>query len=335
MPSFSAKPARKSPAAPKRVVFLVFDGFLATDLAGSADAFFIANFFTSKPLYELHYVSAKGGPVASASGLVVETRSAKSVLSSPIDTFIVAGGPSAEEASRDKSLVRLVRRMARKARRVCSVCSGTFVLAASGILDGKRAVTHWFVCDAFRERFPAVRLELDPIYVQDGAVWTSAGITAGIDLTIALIGSDHGSALAAKVAKQMVVFLQRPGGQAQFSVPLLMQIASAERDDPVYALSAYIAENLAGDLSVGALAREAGMAPRTFARLLAKRPGRLTPAKLVEAARVEAACRALSATNRPAKHVAAICGFRDDERMRRAFRRRLGISPSDYRARFS
>jgi len=335
MPSFSAKPDRTASSPPKRIVFLAFEGFLAVDLMGSADAFFVANRVATRPLYELEYVSAKGGRVTTAAGLVVHTRPVKDVLSSRFDTLVVAGGPFVEDAIRQPSFIPLVQRLARKARRICSVCSGAFVLGAAGLLDGKRAVTHWASCDLLQSLFPAVRVEVDPIFVRDGDVWTSAGITAGIDLTLALIRSDYGGDIAGAVAKRMVVFLQRPGGQAQFSAPLRAQITSAKRDDPVHTLSAFIAENLAGDLSVTALAREAGMAPRTLARILAKRSDKLTPAKLVEAVRVEAACRALSASDRPVKDVAATCGFGDDERMRRAFLRKLGIAPSDYRARFS
>jgi transcriptional regulator GlxA family with amidase domain len=317
------------------VVFLVFEGFLAVDLMGSADAFFLANLIAPKPLYELEYVSAKGGPVTTAASLVVHTKPATDVLSSRFDTFIVAGGPFVEDTIREPSFISLVQLLARKARRICSICTGAFVLAAAGLLDGKRAVTHWASCELLQSLFPAVRVEVDPIFIHDGGVWTSAGITAGTDLTLALIRNDYGGAIAGAVAKAMVVFVQRPGGQAQFSAPLRAQTASAKRDDPVHVLSAFIAENLAGDLSVTALAREAGMAPRTLARLLAKRSDKLTPAKLVEAVRVEAACRALSATTRPVKDVAAMCGFGDDERMRRAFLRKLGVAPSDYRARFS
>ncbi len=185
--------------------------------------------------------------------------------------------------------------------------------------------------DAFRARYPKVKLALDPIFVEDGKVWTSAGVTAGIDLALALIRRDHGAEIATRVAKQMVVFLQRPGGQAQFSAALLAQETQAAKEDPLLAITAYIAAHLDRDLSVTALAAQAGMSPRSFARLFSNG---LTPAKLVEATRVEAAARALSDSQAPIKQIAAQCGFGDEERMRRAFLRKLGVAPSAYRERF-
>jgi transcriptional regulator GlxA family with amidase domain len=158
MPSFSAKPDRTASSPPKRIVFLAFEGFLAVDLMGSADAFFVANRVATRPLYELEYVSAKGGRVTTAAGLVVHTRPVKDVLSSRFDTLVVAGGPFVEDAIRQPSFIPLVQRLARKARRICSVCSGAFVLGAAGLLDGKRAVTHWASCDLLQSLFPAVRV---------------------------------------------------------------------------------------------------------------------------------------------------------------------------------
>jgi transcriptional regulator GlxA family with amidase domain len=252
-----------------------------------------------------------------------------------IDTLIVSGGSFIQETILDQALVRWIAKAGAKARRVCSVCSGAFLLAEAGLLEGRNAVTHWSMADLFQARYPGVKLALDPIFVQDGPVWSSAGVTAGIDLAVALIGRDHGTALSMTVSKQMVMFLQRQGGQAQFSAALLAQAGDCRRDDALHAITAYIAENLAGDLSVEALAAKAGMAPRSFARLFADRPDNLTPAKLVESLRVEAATRALVESIRPVKQIAADCGFGDEERMRRAFLRRLGVAPNDYRARFS
>ncbi len=335
MPSFSAK-RRKFPK-PRRVVFVSFEGALATDIAGPADAFGIANRHdrSAPPPYELRFVSVSGGTVRTSSGLTLETECARARAVREIDTLIVSGGSFIADTIRDQALVRWIAAAGRRARRICSVCSGAFLLAEAGLLDGRNAVTHWAMSDLFRVRYPKVKLALDPIYVEDGNVWTSAGVTAGIDLALALIGRDLGSAMSMAVVKQMVVFLQRPGGQAQFSASLLAQAAMRERADPLLALSAYVADNLKRDLSVAALARHAGMSPRSFARLFAGRPDKLTPAKLVEAARVEAAARALSDSRDPVKQIAAACGFGDEERMRRAFLRKLGIAPSDYRARFA
>jgi len=331
MPSIPAK------ARPRRIVFVVFEGALATDIAGPSDAFGIANRTdeTRDALYELRYVSIAGGPVRTSSGLVVETSRARSEPLDGIDTLIVSGGSFIQETILDQPLVRWIAKASALARRTCSVCSGAFLLAEAGLLEGRNAVTHWSMADVFRARYPNVKLALDPIFVQDGPVWSSAGVTAGIDLAVALIGRDHGSALAMAVSKQMVMFLQRQGGQAQFSAALLAQAGTCRRDDALPAITSYIAENLAGDLSVEALAAEARMAPRTFARLFADRPDGLTPAKLVESLRVEAATRALVASAHPVKQIAADCGFGDEERMRRAFLRRLGVAPNDYRVRFS
>lgn len=334
MPSNSAKPPK-----PRRIAFLAFDGALATDVAGPSDAFSIVNRLHEdetlpalpKPAYELHYLSLRGGPIRASSGLILETERPSAKLLAGLDTLIVSGGSWMLETIRDKALVRWIARAAPKARRACSVCSGAFLLAEAGLLDGRNAVTHWAMVDEFRARYPKVKLALDPIYVEDGKVWTSAGVTAGIDLALALIRRDHGAEIATRVAKQMVVFLQRPGGQAQFSAALLAQETQAAKADPLLATTAYIAAHLDRDLSVAALAAQAGMSPRSFARLFGND---LTPAKLVEATRVEAAARALSDSTASIKQIAAQCGFGDEERMRRAFLRKLGVAPSGYRERF-
>ena len=340
MPSFSAKPRA---AKPRRIAFLAFDGALATDIAGPSDAFGIVNRLHEdetlpalpKPAYEIHYVSLRGGLVRASSGLILETERPSAKLLAGLDTLIVSGGSWMLETIKDKALVRWIARTAPRARRICSVCSGAFLLAEAGLLDGRNAVTHWAMSAEFRARYPKVKLALDPIYVEDGKVWTSAGVTAGIDLALALIRRDHGPSIATRVAKQMVVFLQRPGGQAQFSAALLAQASAAAKDDPLLAITAYIAANLDRDLSVAALAEQAGMSPRSFARLFDGRADGLTPAKLVEATRVEAAARALSDSQTSIKEIAASCGFGDEERMRRAFLRKLGVAPSGYRERLT
>jgi transcriptional regulator GlxA family with amidase domain len=340
MPSVPAKPARSKP---RRVAFVAFDGALAIDIAGPSDAFGIVNRLHEdealpalpKPAYEIHYVSLRGGPVRTSSGLTVDTERAGAKLLADLDTLIISGGSWMLETIEDKALVRWIARAAPHARRVCSVCSGAFLLAEAGLLDGRNAVTHWAMVDEFRARYPKVKLALDPIYVEDGKVWTSAGVTAGIDLALALIRRDHGAEIATRVAKQMVVFLQRPGGQAQFSAALLAQAAATKQDDPLLEISAYIAANLDRDLSVNALAEQARMSLRSFARLFDGRADRLTPAKLVEATRVEAAARALSESQGSIKQIATQCGFGDEERMRRAFLRKLGVAPSAYRRGFA
>ena len=329
MTSFSAKP--------RRIVLLAFEGALALDIAGPSDAFGIANRLEDNrpPYYSLRYVSVRGGPVRASSGLTLETERVGAHVFAELDTLIVSGGSFMQETILDKALVRWIARAARHARRVCSVCSGAFLLAEAGLLDGRTAVTHWSMTELFRARYPKVRLALDPIFVEDGKIWTSAGVTAGIDLALALIRRDLGPAIAMATAKDMVMFMQRPGGQAQFSAALLGQAALRQRDDPMIEIASYVSANLASDLSVATLARKVSMSPRSFARLFDGRSDNLTPAKLVEGIRVEAAARALSETSNPIKQIAAICGFGDEERMRRAFLRKLGIAPSEYRARFA
>jgi transcriptional regulator GlxA family with amidase domain len=328
MPSFSARP--------RRILFVAFEDALALDIAGPSDAFGIANRLdrSRPPLYELLYASVRGGTVRCSSGLTLETARMSGRLFRNLDTLIVSGGSFITDTIRDRALVRWIARASRRARRTCSVCSGAFLLAEAGLLDGRNAVTHWALSDEFRARYPKVKLALDPIHVEDGDVWTSAGVTAGIDLALALIRRDFGADVSMAVARQMVVFLQRPGGQAQFSAALLAQASARHHDDPSLAIASHIAGNLDKDLSVAALARQARMSPRSFARLFDGRPDKLTPAKLVESMRVEAAARALSQSPDPIKHIAALCGFGDEERMRRAFLRTLGVAPSDYRARF-
>lgn len=344
MPSFSANPARRPAASkPRKIAFVAFDGALATDIAGPSDAFGIVNRLHEdetlpalpNPAYDIRYISLQGGLVRASSGLTIETERASARLFADLDTLIISGGSWMLETIKDKALIRWIAKAAPHARRVCSVCSGAFLLAEAGLLDGRNAVTHWTMVDEFRARYPKVKLALDPIYVEDGNTWTSAGVTAGIDLALALIRRDHGPEIATRVAKQMVVFLQRPGGQAQFSAALLAQAMAAKKDDPLIEITAYIAANLDRDLSVAALAEQTGMSPRSFARLFDGREDGLTPAKLVEATRVEAASRALSDSQVSIKKIAAQCGFGDEERMRRSFLRKLGVAPSEYRLRFT
>jgi transcriptional regulator GlxA family with amidase domain len=219
----------------------------------------------------------------------------------------------------------------RSARRVCAVCTGAFLLAEAGLLDGRRAVTHWGSCDALQQPYPRITVERDPIFLRDGKVWTSAGVTAGIDLALALVEEDLGRAMALRVARHLVVFLKRPGGQSQFSAMLESQ---AQGDGAFGDLHDWMARRLADDLGVDALAARAGMSPRNFARVYAKRMG-TTPAKAVERLRVDAARRALEETDASIESIADRCGFGDEERMRRSFLRSLGVPPRHYRARFT
>jgi transcriptional regulator GlxA family with amidase domain len=213
---------------------------------------------------------------------------------------------------------------------VASVCTGAFLLAASGALDGRRAATHWSVCDELAKRYPAVQVEPDPIFVRDGSVWTSAGVTAGIDLALALVEQDLGRTVALAVARYLVVFLKRPGGQAQFSEALLLQSA----EDEFGVLHDWIGKHLGDDISLPKLADQAGMSERSFSRHYAEATGQ-TPARAVERLRVEAARRLLSETRLPVKRISQRCGFGSEETMRRSFLRVLSATPQDYRSRFS
>lgn len=244
---------------------------------------------------------------------------------------MTVGGAGTAAAMKDDVLIAWLARQGGRARRVTSVCSGTFLLAAAGLLKGRRCTTHWRQCARLQRLFPDLTVEPDPIFVRDGNVWSSAGVTAGIDLALALIEADLGRAAALETARQLVVFLKRPGGQSQFSALL----AAQARDDGSFAaLHDWIADHLDADLRVEALAERAGMSPRNFARLYAERMG-TTPAKAVERMRVEAARRALEETADAIEAIARRCGFGDEERLRRAFLRRLGVPPRDYRRRFA
>lgn len=314
----------------RHVVFVVFPEALLLDLSGPLAAFELSCETAGREMapYRLTVASASGGLVRTSSGLELMSRPLDGV--SEVDTLIVVGGPGVHAAAREPRLLDWLSAHAGKIRRLCSVCTGTFVLAAAGLLARRRVVTHWGSCRLLQERFPDLTVSPDAIYERDGPIWTSAGVTAGIDLALALIEDDRGHAEAIRVAKRLVVFLKRPGGQTQFSVPLALQ----EADDGGFeALHGWISDHLDQDLRVEVLAARAAMSPRTFARLYAARTGR-TPAKVVEELRLDAARRALEETRQTIKEVAARCGFADEERMRRAFRRRLGVSPQDYRGKF-
>jgi transcriptional regulator GlxA family with amidase domain len=323
--------AHASPAV--RVIEMVaFDAVQLLDVTGPLQVFATANETVARAggehPYAIRIVARQAPHVTASAGIVLATQPL-SPPRTPVDTLIVAGGPGVKAAAADSELVAWVTARAAAARRTASVCTGAYLLAATGLLDGRRAATHWSVCDDLARRFPAVRVEPDPIFVRDGPVWTSAGVTAGIDLALALLEEDLGRDLALAVARYLVVFLKRPGGQAQFSAALSLQAAEA----PFGKLHAWIDANLARDLSLPTLAVQAGMSERSFSRRYLEATG-LTPARSVERLRVEAARRLLADTRTPIKRVARQCGFGTEETMRRSFLRLLSTSPQDYRARF-
>jgi len=273
--------------AARRVVFVLFEDCLLLDFAGPLQAFELAceTSEAGRAPYVWQICSLKGGPVKTSSGLEVMTTALSDCAQNSIDTLIVGGGPGVHRAAADAALVDWFRRASPNVRRVCSVCTGTFVLAAAGLLQGRSAVTHWGSCDLLRAQYPDVSVLVDPVYVHDRGIWTSAGVTAGIDLALTLLEDDLGHREAMRIARRLVVFLKRPGGQAQFSVPLSLQ---SSEDRAFESISTWIQDNLGRDLRVEDLAEKAGMSPRTFARVFRQKTGR-TPGKAVEELRIEAA----------------------------------------------
>ncbi len=311
---------------------LAFPSVQVLDVTGPLQVFASANDIVGEAggpwPYAPRVVAHGGGRVMASAGLGLLVDPLPPSGGHP-DTLIVAGGQGVPAAASDPLLIDWVRERAGQSRRVASVCTGAFLLAAAGVLDGRRAVTHWSFCAELARRFPAVRVEPDPIFVRDGPVWTSAGVTAGIDLALALVEQDLGRAVALAVARYLVVFLKRPGGQAQFSAVLSLQTA----EDRFGALHAWLDGHLADDISLPVLARRAGMSERSFSRHYAEATG-LTPGRAVERLRVDAARRLLSDSRLPVKRVAQRCGFGSEETMRRSFLRLLAVTPQDYRTRF-
>ena len=323
-------------AKPRRVVIAAYDGVSLLDLAGPLEAFRVASAFGSESAscasYDCVVASVRGGSVKTADGVALVAKSMRWLSRKPIDTLIVPGAFMVDDVTRDRALVQWVRRHAASCRRVCSVCVGSFLLAAAGVLDGRRAATHWMHAPLLAARHPRVTVEPDAIFVRDGAVWSSAGVTTGIDLALALIEHDAGRELAMRVARILVVYLRRSGGQSQYSALLAAQ---AESEFETFGeLERWISEHLTSDLKVEALAERAHMSPRNFARAYAAKRGR-TPAKAVEAIRVDAARRRLEETNDRIESIAGACGFSNEEQMRCAFLRNMKIPPREYRRRFA
>ncbi len=312
-----------------------YDNCQIVDATGPAAVFGAANVELktagSSARYAVSTASVRAGRVDTSCGVAVVADIGVDRPPPAYDTLIVAGGKGVHAVLQNPEVVGWIAKAAGKARRVVSVCTGAFLLAEAGILDGKRAVTHWYHCDALAERYPRVRVETDPIFVRDGNVFTSAGVTAGMDLALSLVEMDHGRDIALTAARDMVMFMKRPGGQAQYSAHLAEQAAAegAMRD-----LQLWLLENLDEDINVEAMAAKANMSVRTFNRRFKAETGR-TPARWVAECRVDAARRLLQESPLPVKAVAARCGFGAEERMRRAFHRAICISPDDYRHRFS
>jgi transcriptional regulator GlxA family with amidase domain len=314
----------------RRIVLVAADGLQSLDLTGPLEVLHAAGRVVPGA-YRIQVAGTAGtAPVRSTSGLALLPDVALADVRGHVDTLIVAGGEGARAAAEDLAVVAAVRRAAGRSRRVASVCTGAFLLAAAGLLDGRRATTHWASCRSLAERHPRVEVDPDPIFVRDGDVWTSAGVTAGLDLALALVEEDLGRRVALEVARWLVVFLQRPGGQSQFSAPLVAQAAQRR---PLRDLQAWVAEHLGEDLTVARLAERVAMSERTFSRAFRRETG-ITPAAWVEGLRVERARMALEDSDAGVDVVARACGFRSVETLRRAFHRRLGVGPAAYRSRF-
>lgn len=323
---------------PIRVVIVAFPGPDAGDVFGPLDVLRYASRFAAeqngsrRAFYAIDVVSAGDPPVlCDIAGLRLLAEQRYGDVKGAIDTLLFTPIGESLLPAADPDLVQWVAAQAPRARRVVGLCTSAFLLAKAGLLTGRRATTHWAFCDELRRRFPEVTVEPDPIYIRDGHIYTSAGAMAGLDLLLALVEEDFGAQVARAVARFLVLFLRRPGGQAQFSAQLAAQFAQRE---PLRELQGWIFDHLDADLSVDALAQRAAMSPRNFRRVFANEVGS-TPAKFVEHARVEAARRHLEETTEGVEVIATVCGFTSAEQMRCAFIRALGVSPAAYRERFA
>lgn len=314
----------------RRIGLLALPGVQLLDVSGPLDVFAEANLQAGRAAYALEVIGTEPGSVASSSGVRLLADRVIGASAAALDTLLVAGCPGAPQMVVDPALIAWLRAEAPRARRYGSVCSGAFFLAAAGLLDGVRVTTHWSVASALAARYPAVVLDEDAIHVRDGRVRTAAGVTAGLDLALALVEEDLGREIAMRIAAQLVMFFKRPGGQLQFS---RRGEAAPTGRAALQEVQRWIAAHPAEDLSVAALAARTRMSPRHFARVFRAEVGD-SPGNWVEAARVEAARGLLEDGRHTPKQVAAACGFADADVLRRAFARRLGVTPAEYRRRY-
>ncbi len=297
------------------------------DIACVTSTLIAANVQGGAPLYDACLATPSGRPITCASGLTLQGQRSLQRVTGPLDTLIVSGGIGHEDAAEDRLIVAHVRRLARESRRVASVCTGAAVLAAAGLLDGRRATTHWQYAPVLAARHPEIVVDADPIFIREGKVATAAGVTSALDLTLAFIEEDHGPALARKVARNLVTYLQRPGNQAQMS---MFTEGPPPGNHLVRQVVDHITCHLEADLSTAALAAGAGVSERHLTRLFLRHLGQ-TPGRFVRRARTEAAAHLLAATSLPMAAIATQCGFGTAETLRQAFVDRYGIPPSRYR----
>lgn len=321
------------PVPRHRVVFVVYDGIQALDLTGPFEVLHGANAVLAgavpaRELYDLTIASLDGGTVTTESGIQLTAKAASAV--GGVDTLVVPGGFGAQAAALDVDLVDLVRALADRAERTVTICSGAFVGAAAGLADGRRVTTHWARAAALQRAHPDIEVDADPIYIHDGDLWSSAGVTAGIDLALALVEHDHSAEVAQVVARWLVMFLRRPGGQSQFAAPIWTDRAETP---PVRAAQEMIDAEPGADHRVAVVAARVNMSERHFTRCFTDETG-MSPAKYVARVRVENARRSLETSSATVDAIAARCGFGTAETMRRTFTRRLGVSPDQYRQRF-
>jgi transcriptional regulator GlxA family with amidase domain len=313
--------------AGRLIVVVGFDGIELVDVASVTTGFDYANRMGAAPEYQVVFATPTGGPVRCDSGLELAGQRRIDALHGPIDTVVVSGGHGHEAAAADPRFVGQVQRLAAMSRRVASACTGATVLAAAGLLDNRRATTHWHEAAQLAARFPRVQVDPTPIFVRDGAVSTSGGITASLDLTLSFIEEDHGAEIARRVALAMVTYLQRPGSQAQISL-----FTTIPHSDQVLVRRVidHVISNLDGDLGVSRLSAIAGVSDRHLSRLFVEHVGR-TPARLVRDARLEAASQLLAGTREPVATIARRCGFGSAESLRQAFVVWVGVSPTRFR----
>jgi transcriptional regulator GlxA family with amidase domain len=321
-----SKTERKLPTG--RAVIFVYNGVQILDVAGTAQALTTANEEGAVPQYDVRLCALAAGTVTTASGFAIMAESLP--RSGAVDTVFIPGGPGVHDLRRSTGAISALLRLCRRARRICAICTGAFMLAEAGLLDNRTAVTHWRSCARFAREFPKIDVDPEPLFIRDGHIWTTAGVTAGIDLTLSLIEDDHGVALASRVARRLVVYMKRPGGQSQYSEPMALQEATAE---PYKGLLQSIASRPTASWTVDDMATAAGQTMRSFHRKFAVASG-TTPAEAVEKIRCELARSLLQTTPLKFAQIADKTGFRSESALRRALQRQFGVTARNLRERF-